>query len=167
MRGAFELFFVCLQKIANFKKHKMPAMRAAKLLASRRRQKSRYRYEFWKLKKLNFQKKSAIFRKPNGTRPLGPKSLASRRRPNSSWSRDLWIFSSHFCAQLADRGIFTPVACGLHYPRPKDCPGLGDPNTLKLFHHCANSWNLFWDKILEKIKATFGLDNQTIVGPTQ
>ena len=29
------------------------------------------------------------------------------------------------------RVLFTSVACGPYSPRPKDCPGLGDPNTLK------------------------------------
>ena len=33
----------------------------------------------------------------------------------------------------SERVIFTSVACGPDSPRPKDCPGLGDPNTLKLF----------------------------------
>ena len=27
--------------------------------------------------------------------------------------------------------VLTSVACGPHNPRPKDCTGLGDPNTLK------------------------------------
>ena len=31
----------------------------------------------------------------------------------------------------AAQGILTPVACGPATPRPKDCPGLGDPNTFK------------------------------------
>ena len=34
-------------------------------------------------------------------------------------------------AQLPTGSILTSVACGPDSPRPKDCPGLGDPNTLK------------------------------------
>ena len=35
-------------------------------------------------------------------------------------------------AQTPTTYILTSVACGPHSPRPKDCPGLGSPNTLKL-----------------------------------
>ena len=35
-------------------------------------------------------------------------------------------------AQLPCGSMDTSVACGPDSPRPKDCPGLGDPNTLKL-----------------------------------
>ena len=35
-------------------------------------------------------------------------------------------------AQLPTGSIDTSVACGPDSPRPKDRPGLGDPNTLKL-----------------------------------
>ena len=40
-------------------------------------------------------------------------------------------FNDVLAAQLPPGSIRTPVACGLHCPRPKDCPGLGSPNTLK------------------------------------
>ena len=43
-------------------------------------------------------------------------------------------FVSGFGHQLAEPPIFTSVASGPPSPRPKDCPGLGDPNTLKLAH---------------------------------
>ena len=35
-------------------------------------------------------------------------------------------------AELTTGSIDTSVASGPHSPRPKDCPGLGDPNTLKI-----------------------------------
>ena len=40
-------------------------------------------------------------------------------------------FVSGFGRQLTGRVIFTSVASGPPSLRPKDCPGLGYPNTLK------------------------------------
>ena len=41
------------------------------------------------------------------------------------------IFLHILAVQLPPGSIHTFVACGPHSPRPKDCLGLGDPNTLK------------------------------------
>ena len=45
--------------------------------------------------------------------------------------RILFFFFNVSAAQPPRGSIHAPVACGLHCPRPKDCPGLGNPNTLK------------------------------------
>ena len=45
-------------------------------------------------------------------------------------------------AQLPTGSVFTSVACGPDSPRPKDCPGLGDPNTLKLLCCFCCYWYL-------------------------
>ena len=47
-------------------------------------------------------------------------------------------FLARFGTQLADRAPDALVACGPHSTRPKDCPGLGYPNTLKSHgdRHC-------------------------------
>ena len=44
----------------------------------------------------------------------------------------LFDFFIHiFAAQIPTGSTVTSVASGPHTPRPKDYPGLGDPNTLK------------------------------------
>ena len=62
---------------------------------------------------------------------------ATQRRSQKA-NHDLY---DNFCsAQLAGPGAVTSVACGNHYPRPKDCTGLRDPNTLTLpwgYYHYA------------------------------
>ena len=42
------------------------------------------------------------------------------------------IFDDVLAAQVPRGSVFTSVASGPHTLRPKDCPGLGSPNTLKL-----------------------------------
>ena len=63
---------------------------------------------------------------PNRLRPGGG------RIPNTNTILD--DFVSGFDRPIAERLIFTSVASGPPSPRPKDCPGLGDPNTLKQFY---------------------------------
>ena len=59
---------------------------------------------------------------------------ASARCQNEGPKNELDECTVRFvAAQLPTGSIFTSVACGPDSPRPKDCPGLGDPNTLKLF----------------------------------
>ena len=41
------------------------------------------------------------------------------------------VFDDVLAAQMTCGSIFTSVANGRDTPRLKDCPGLGDPNTLK------------------------------------
>ena len=52
------------------------------------------------------------------------------------------FFSSHFLRPSTDSHNFTPVASGPYISRPKDCPGLGYPNTLKLL--CVKSFLTFF-----------------------
>ena len=61
----------------------------------------------------------------NRIRALGAKTRLSRKAAAESTSDST-------AAQLPRGSIDTSVDCGPDSPRPKDCPGLGDPNTLKL-----------------------------------
>jgi hypothetical protein len=58
---------------------------------------------------------------------------SSKRPQNEGPKNELDDCTVRFiAAQLPTGSILTSVACGPDSPRPKDCPGLGDPNTLKL-----------------------------------
>ena len=66
--------------------------------------------------------------------PVDPRTRARAlpERGKIHLSLYLFCFLNHFlAAQVPTGSIITSVACGPHTPRPKDCPGLGDPNTLK------------------------------------
>ena len=69
-----------------------------------------------------------------GYRPCGhPKWCRPGDGKNRHILQDFCFFSSHFLRPSTELHNFTPVASGPHIPRPKDCPGLGYPNTLKLY----------------------------------
>ena len=62
-------------------------------------------------------------------RILGPKTQPSQRRPKSTALSGSWIFCFHvLAAQLPSGSIDTPVVCGPHSTRQKDCPRFGNPN---------------------------------------
>ena len=61
-----------------------------------------------------------------------------------SWRATAESTSDSTAPQLPPGSIDTSVACGPDSPRPKDCPGLGDPNTLKLW---PPSPQPFWLKV--------------------
>ena len=69
---------------------------------------------------------------------LPPRGLPNRLRPGGGQipapATILEHFLSRFGSSSSDDIVFTRVACEPHSPRPKDCPGLGDPNTLKQTH---------------------------------
>ena len=58
---------------------------------------------------------------------------------NSHILRFFIFFGNVLAANFPSLSIFTLVACGLHYTRLKDCPGLGYPNTLKQL--CILYWH--------------------------
>ena len=64
-------------------------------------------------------------------RVWGAKLRRSRKGANPTVPSMSLIFFSRFGRQNDARAVLTSVACGLDSPRLKDCPGLGDPNTLK------------------------------------
>ena len=87
------------------------------------------------LKNANFQTFKKKLRISENTRH-GGRWLPHRFRLGGgeipSTLADFVFFFNVSAAQPPRGSIHAPVACGLHCPRPKDCPGLGSPNTLKL-----------------------------------
>ena len=68
---------------------------------------------------------------PNRGRPGGGQ--------NPDTNKDLDVFVDVLGRPSSDHDIFTPVACGPATPsRPKDYPGLGDPNSLKIERGLVN-----------------------------
>ena len=145
---------------------------AAELLPSRKRPNFSWSRDLWNLKKLQIKLKFYKFRKraeggDSGCRIVAvpeatkfqlvsrsvkfEKKLNEKKRNEKSTSRRarcqidcvpepakfhlplrFSIISFHvLVAQVPSGSIHTSVACGPHCPRPKDCPGLGYPNTLK------------------------------------
>ena len=60
-------------------------------------------------------------------------------------------FDDVLAAQVPPGSIVTSVACGPDCPRLKDCPGLGNPNTLKL----SVVLTLVANKVFGKFKGSF------------
>ena len=80
-----------------------------------------------------FQNNPPFFQKHNGTADSRTRAETVPERGKSF--RALTIlknFDDVLAAQVPPGSILTSVACGPDCPRPKDFPGLGDPNTFKL-----------------------------------
>ncbi len=62
--------------------------------------------------------------------------MPNRDRPREAGNPDTLVYffikKNIFGRPIAARPLNTPLASKPCSPRPKDCPGLGDPNTLKL-----------------------------------
>ena len=125
---------IIFQKNVNFKKRKTLAMRGGEMMPSRRRPKSTYFSGFYISTNFELLQKSCEFQKRRDSAAAGTRNGVAPDAAKidlPSWF--FFLFYHVLVAQLADRVIFTPVASGPHIPRPKDCPGLGYPNTLKLW----------------------------------
>ena len=96
----------------------------------------------------------------NAKKPTNIKKCNSRGKPdarcqNQGPKNELDEGTVRFvAAQLPTGSRDTSVACGPDSPRPKDCPGLGDPNTLEsIFDQCLiNSFSI-WAKNDQKLVA--------------
>ena len=85
------------------------------------------------LQKNVFQKKTSKNENPNGT--ADPRCQNATLPEEGKSHRTVRIFENFnrvLAAHLPTPVIFTSVASRPHSPRLKDCPRLGDPNTLKL-----------------------------------
>ena len=110
------------------------AVPGAKMGRSRRGAKSTYpsaSLQFWR--RANFFFQHAFFDSPNGTADPGTQTETVPRRGKIHLPLGLFEnVKDVLAAQVPSGSIVTSVACGPDCPRPKDCPGLGNPNTLKL-----------------------------------
>ena len=106
--------------------------------SAKRRPKSTYLPQVWKREKTDKHQKMQLTRESGRAVPKSGTKKWIRRRYGEIRRRPTSV-----------RAIFTSVACGPDSPRPKDCPGLGDPNTLKIR---ALHWIKFSKKSKIKLK---------------
>ena len=125
-----------IRKKSNFPKNivKQNAYHSSMLGPAKRRSKwrpnSSCRYDFCTFQKFEFQQKRN--EKSSHPRPRCQIDCVPEPAKFQLSLRFLIIFFHVLAAQVPCGSVRTPVACGPHCPRPKDCPGLGYPNTFKL-----------------------------------
>ena len=107
---------------------------------SRRRPKSTVPLRFMKIcLKAFFQNKTSKKATPNGLADSGCQNATVPAEAKINRAVTIHEKFDHIlAAQMPTTGMDTSVACGLHSPHPKDCSGLGDPNTLKLTFTWSN-----------------------------
>ena len=87
------------------------------------------------LTKSDFFFQHAFFDSPNGTADPGCQTETAPERGKIHLPLGFFEnFKDVLAAQVPPGSIVTSVACGPDCPRLKDCPGLGDPNTLKSYN---------------------------------